>query len=1133
MRRRRFWRRLVKVIGWGLVLCVLIAAGLAWFAYTVVTDSDTASRLIKAQAARFFPRSIVDMGQVDVLLLRAGQVKVPKIHLHQRIDGKLFDTAFIPWLSVQLDPRLLVWHGKFEFREVIVSQPTLRLCRRRDGTWNLQGLIANPWPGPALKNPPPIVIRNGTVELFGVDEPEDSSTSAIPAGRKPQRDARVIRSGQEGGQATTARKSALSKTRAGSKPRQGSSQGRIANAATAAAGQGVAILRDVSLRIEPDKNGCLHFDGSARGDLFRTLNIQGSINPATGSVSLGGELAGLTISENLRRRLPPEIAPAFDALALTRGEVDLQLRQISYDPAAPADQRLHYDIGAQLHGGAWECPQLPFPVNDLVADMDVQDNLLTIKHAEGSNGTTILRASGKLAVAKGLGDPFDLQVDLIQLELDKRIQECTPPQYYELWDVFKPHGQIDAYIHLVRERGGDPVGVGATVICRDVATTYRHFPYPLEHVSGRLTLEGQTLSVELHGLVGERPAVMKGTIVNPGPDAIVELQIDADSVPIDDVFLGALRPRPEILKVVSDFHPSGSIKASVHVKRKPLCGPRVKEEGCLVIDAYLDLNPRCEITWVGLPYSVRNLTGQLELHPDRWIFKKMRGRNGQAVITGSGRVQKLPGPKLPGGEPPLKIDLDIQAQNLPFDDNLRRALQPAWRKTWSIINPMGTSDVTAEIHVMPGQPEVNHITITPRQESSVKLVIDRTPMPGVDQGGTIELKMENVRGRFDFDNGKVQMSDVNFLFHDAPVQFESGDVVVEDSGRFALNASDLWVRDIRFDTNMQRIMPKLMGQFAQRLDDGKPFTARGNLKIGWSGVVGQPAWCRWDHTLVVLNDNSLKSGVPLEHIQGQLEDVHGWSDGHALEIHGIVNIASVSLMGQQITNLESPFHIQRGLARLEDLTANLLGGKLAGSSSISLDETPRYNATLRLTGARLEAYAQTIQGRQTFRGSLSAAVGLAGLGNDIHNLQGRGEAHIIDGELGELPIALRFLELLNRNLSLLDSPRTSNKTAFDRADVTFRIDHGTAILDPIKLTGNAISLKGKGRRDPLGNFDLWLSVAYGRDRFPLPVLSDLMREASSQILVVRMLGTMSNPRFSLEPLPQFKQLGERRARREE
>ena len=66
----------------------------------------------------------------------------------------------------------------------------------------------------------------------------------------------------------------------------------------------------------------------------------------------------------------------------------------------------------------------------------------------------------------------------------------------------------------------------------------------------------------------------------------------------------------------------------------------------------------------------------------------------------------------------------------------------------------------------------------------------------------------------------------------------------------------------------------------------------------------------------------------------------------------------------------------------------------------------------------------------------------------------------MQGDLGELPVALRFVNFLNSNLPLLDSPRTSGKTMFDSADVEFRIDHGTAILDPIKFTGSAVSLQG-------------------------------------------------------------------------
>src|SRR5271166_3103211 len=182
----RLGRRLAKVLIWGLVLIVLITAGAAWFAYALVTDSETAVRLIKAQAARYLPRSIVEMGRVNVGILK-GEVTVGHFHVFQRFDRQQFLTARVPWLSLKLDPRQVL-HGRFAPREVVVSQPTLRLCQRSDGTWNIQGLIANPWPGPTIKNPPPIVIRNGTIELVGDMDAEDDA-GVLPV--SPLRLARV------------------------------------------------------------------------------------------------------------------------------------------------------------------------------------------------------------------------------------------------------------------------------------------------------------------------------------------------------------------------------------------------------------------------------------------------------------------------------------------------------------------------------------------------------------------------------------------------------------------------------------------------------------------------------------------------------------------------------------------------------------------------------------------------------------------------------------------------------------------------------------------------------------------------------------------------------------------------------
>ncbi len=1113
--RLRLRRKLARILLLGLVLMLLLMSGGAWFVYALLTDSDFAARLIRAKAALYLPHAIVQMGRVNVGILK-GEVTVSHFQVMQRIDGRSFLTARVPWLSVRLDPRQVL-HRQFVPREVTVSQPTLRLCRRGDGTWNLQGFVADPWPGPMIKNPPPIVIRNGTIELVSDAESNEATVSAATAQARPAHGFAAIRDAN------------LVRTRGvPSRPRTVP----VTNAPPAASpisDEGVAILRDVSMRIEAVPDGRLRFEGSARGDLFERLALEGFIDPNTGETTLSGQLSGLTLSENLYRRLPPEIRPAYDSLGLNRGEIDLELRRLAIHPAAPIDRRFDYDMIARLHGGVWECPKLPFPVNDMVAVVAITNDLVSIKHAGGINGNTILRASGSLTPGRASCCLFDLRLDLLQLVLDERLQERTPPEFAELWELFRPRGVVDARLHVTRREQNSPVTVGAEVLCRDVAALYRAFPYPVEHMRGSLVLENQRLVVDLHGLIGERPALLRGTIDNPGPDAVVQLGVEAESVPIDPAFLKALPP--DVRKVVDQFRPAGSVKAAVRIVRTPMVGPMARPEGNVLIDANLDLNPRCEITWAGLPYPIRNLTGRLELHPDLWEFKNMRGGNGQATVRGNGRVAKLIAPNLPSGEPPLQIDLKVLAQNLPFNEDLRKALQPAWQKTWSIINPTGASDVEASIHVMPGRADVNHITIVPRRDSGVKLQIERTPQPGIDPGGTLELRMENVQGRFDFDNGKVAMSDVGFLFHGAPVQFGSGDVMVEDSGRFDLAVRDLWIKEIRLDSSFRAIMPPLMAQFALRLDDGRPFTARGNLQIGWSGVLGEPAWCRWDNTRVVFIDNTLKAGIPLEHIQGQLEYVQGWSDGRTLEVHGNVKLESVTLLGQQILFLGSPFHLKKGSARLDNLAGQLLKGRLEGNGMITLDTTPKYSVSLRLAGAQLEEYARTLPGRQSYRGSLEAALELSGLGSDIRSVQGKGEAHITQGDLGQLPVALRFINFLNSRLSLFDSPLASGKTAFDAADVIFRIDHGTAILDPIKLTGSAVSLQGSGTRDPLGNLDIQLRVLYGRDRYHLPIVSDLMREASGQLFIIHVQGPSSDPRFRAETLPQVRKLGVRRSQR--
>jgi hypothetical protein len=1044
--------RVRKVMFWGTFFLLTSLAGVLGFAYWYVTDSETLASLIKAESPRYLPGARLEMTKARVWPL-IGKINLTQVHLLQVIDGTPFLAVRIPWLQIKLDPRALL-KRRFVPQEVVVAQPTLRLRRRDDGTWNLDGLLANPWPGPPMKGTPPIIIQNGTVELV-----EDESH------------------------------------------------------------KGVAILREVAVRIEQTAPGRLMFEGSAKGDAFDRLNLQGTVDVTSGRVTLNGDVARLAISETLRRRLPAEYRPACERVGLTSGEADLRIGQVVYDPAAHPSIR--YEGSAQLRSGVLSCPKLPFEINGLSASLSVKDGVLTIERAEGYNGATTVRvAGGRIRLGDPTRNPFQLRVDLIDLELDKRLQDKTPPEFADLWRDFSPSGRISAALNIVREREGGPVGYAWTVDCRDVSMVYRYFKYPLDHVRGLLSFERQRITLDLQTLVGGKPLSATGTIDDPGPDAHVILDFRGEALPIDKTLFDALPP--PIRKVVDEFQPTGTVGGTAHVERTKPTDPGDPPEGKVAVHAYLDLNERCGITWSGLPYPVGNLTGHLELHPDRWIFTNMRGSNGQAVITGKGRVEKVP-----GRGNPVNVDLKLRAENIPFNEQLRTALPPAWRLTWDKLNPVGSSDVDATIQVRPGLPDHYELVIDPKPETLVRLEFERKARPGVDPGGVFDLRMENVKGRFRYNDGPVEMRDVSFQFHGAPVRFASGKVVVDNSGRFQLGVKQVWARNVRIDAELRKMMPPIMGQFAQRFDEGRPIaTIKGDLGLAWSGP-GQAVLCDWDNALIVFNDNTIQAGLPLEHLQGQLDHVRGRYHGDELGVQGILRLDSVSLVGQQVTEMETPFHVKDGKAHLSSIRGNLLGGTISGNFDVSLDATPRYAASLAVDGVDLQRYARTLPGRQTFRGLVNARIGFTGFGNDLHTLQGQGEAHIVQGDIGELPVVFRLIKPL--------SLTAATKTMFDSADVALTIQNGESVFDPIRLTGDAFSLLGRGTMGIQGDLDLRLKPLYGRDRLHLPIVSDAMREAGGQLFVIRVQGPVAFPRSRLEPLPRvsdgFRSLGNRRAER--
>ena len=715
-------KRVRVVLIWVFLLVACVGTGGLIFAFTYVTDSDTLADLIRRQSPRFFPGSVVEVGRVQMRPL-LGEVTLSQVRLVQKVDGRSFTVGQVAWMNIKHDLKAL-WQGRFEPREVVLVQPTVRVCRRADGTWNVEGLLADPWPAPPLLKPPVVRINAGTLQI--VDE-----TMATTEGAPDDR---------------------------------------------------VVFLRDVVIEARgTGKPGWFTFEASARGGPFDRVRLEGSLDHRTGQLFLTkGDLSRLTISETFCRCLPELTRERFRRLGLSAGEVDLTVQSLEYDPKVV--NSLKYEVGVSLRGGTLTHPALPDALTQLEARATVAGGTLQLHQATGRNGKTLVRLRGVLSADEPADGPLDLNVEVTDLDLDERLRAKAPPEVQQFWAEYRPQGRIDFATRLVRETSEAPVRFGLTVNCKDVGLQYDLFPYPLQHVRGMLVWEGSTVRVDLRTLISGDWVSAKGTVENPGPDALVKLDFRSESFPIDETLRSALAP--DIREVFDSFQPTGTVRGVAHLRR----GPENLLPGALPFDLHLevDLNPGCSIRWEGLPYLVRELSGHLDLRPDRWVFSGMKGSNGPATLTADGEVNQLG---------PLKqsVTLNVRAENLPFDQQLRDALPPEWQVTWATLNPSGQCHVDARIRAEPDEPPHYHLTIVPvREQTRVRLVLNPvTHDPNART--TLELPpMENVSGTFVFDDGNVTMSDVDFRFREAPVHFRSGTVLLQDSTSLTFRFRNYW-----------------------------------------------------------------------------------------------------------------------------------------------------------------------------------------------------------------------------------------------------------------------------------------------------------------------------------------------------
>ncbi len=266
------------------------------------------------------------------------------------------------------------------------------------------------------------------------------------------------------------------------------------------------------------------------------------------------------------------------------------------------------------------------------------------------------------------------------------------------------------------------------------------------------------------------------------------------------------------------------------------------------------------------------------------------------------------------------------------------------------------------------------------------------------------------------------------------------------------------------------------------------------------------------------------AGPQINNVFGAVH-LQGSSNGTRYASYGQLELDSLTYRNFQLTEILGPLWFDNQNVYLGTLpfkpangqplgriTARLFGGSAAADCHVRLGAVPQYRLIATLSGADLGQFAvENLTSHQALRGRILANVDLQG-SRGQHTLVGRGDVHLTDADIYELPLIVSLLSIVRA--------KAPGPTAFTESDISFQVNGQHVQLKQIDLRGDALDLGGHGELTLDGQSNpiaLELHTTVGRGA--IPIISGMFSEASQQLLKVHVVGSLEQPQAWTEALP--------------
>jgi hypothetical protein len=862
------------------------------------------------------------------------------------------------------------------------------------------------------------------------------------------------------------------------------------------------VARDVHLEIVPQRRAaapgqpadCHQVRGFMMGDHFQRIEFTGQIADGGRRWQFTGTADGVELCPELHAALPGPIADQLAVLKSLRTQSRLRFTVSRQPQRRPA---FAFDLEGQLLRGRVEDPRLPYPLTDVYGNVRCTNDGIHITDLQARSGSMTLRVHDAWQQGFAADAPCFVDLQCERLVVDRRLLETLPGSWRAQAEDFFLTGVVNAKAKV--GYNGRVWNPDIHLECVDTSLTYRGFPYRLDNGQGQVRLRNDRLDFQLTAYSGADQIAVDGAVENLRHEPGFSCRLRAERITIDQKLLAALPEAPR--KVVGSLRPYGRFSLAADVRRKPGSAQPLERHIRIALD-------HCSIKYDKFPYPVHNISGAAELVGDAWEFRDLMGTNDTGQIRAFGRF----GPRPEGSE----LELHFAGSNIALEDELRIALPANAQYLWTNLQPRGTFNLAADVRyrVATGQlqlgaglmPVGDTVSIEPR---------------------FLPFRIEGLRGEITYQNGRVTLGrrpggQLKGHHQDVNVALR-GLCDLLPGGGWRLELDDFAVDRLRADRDLQTAVPHALNPWIRKFDPKDPVNISGRIQVIADADPGRPPRGQWDMS-VTFNGTNFNPPTPLSNLNGQAH-VAGSFEGKRFLARAELDLDSLTCRDVQLTRITGPVRIDneqvllgswadkdRPPARPRPLTAVAYGGWLLGDGWVKLEATPRYG--LQLTAGDLDLARigrEVIAGSQPLSGKLNAGVNLRGTAEGIQSLGGTGYLRLRDADLYRLPQMIALLNIL--------SLKPPDKAAFTNSEADFRVEGDHIYFDRINFSGDAITLRGQGEANLNTDLAMTFYATVGRDELPLPLIPDLFRAASQQIMLIHVDGKLAHPNIRRDPFP--------------